>query len=325
MKMNTPMPTEKAVQEFAAWFAGLPTYKGTGELPARGTVAAALVVLEHLKQNYQLDLDAHRAPGQSQLQGLNPAALRKILAQFGETRKFLAEGGRTNRGAPGDVAKMLQTLRSMNLDGLSATARNAVLEQFQAFLVERVKEYHGRKRLQIDYDAGKTTWVAVHNLLRQAAEVGKAGPVAQYLVGAKLELRFPDATISNERFSAADAQKGRLGDFEVGDTAFHVTVSPMPGVYDRCRKNIAQGCRVYLLVPDDYVVGARQNAEAIAPERIAVESLESFIANNIEELSAFSKERLVGGFRRLLEAYNRRVGAIELDKSLLIEIPRGLQ
>jgi len=318
------MSSEKEIETFAAWFAGLRKYKSTGGSPARGSVAAALVVLERLKVDYRLDLDAHRTPGKAQIQGLNPGSLRKILAQFGEMRPFLGEGGRTNRGGPGDVAGMLESLRPLNLQAQSAASRNAVLELFQKFLVERVKESHARKRLEIDYDAGKTTWTAVHDLLRQAAEAGKAGPVAQYLVGAKLEQRLPQATISNEPFSSADVQKGRLGDFEVGDTAFHVTVSPSPGVYERCRKNIADGCRVYLLVPDAFVIGARQNAEAVAAGRIAVESLESFIANNIEEQSFFSKQGLVGGFRRLLQIYNRRVGAIELDKSLLIEIPRGL-
>ena len=69
---------------------------------------------------------------------------------------------------------------------------------------------------------------------------------------------------------------------------------------------------------------ARQNAQAASPDRIAVESIESFIANNIEELSQFAKDELKSGFRRLLETYNQRVDAIELDKSLLIEIPASL-
>jgi hypothetical protein len=52
--------------------------------------------------------------------------------------------------------------------------------------------------------------------------------------------------------------------------------------------------------------------------------VECFIADNIEELSTFCKDNLVGGMRRLLKLYNERVAAIETDKSLLIEIPRTL-
>ena len=130
--------------------------------------------------------------------------------------------------------------------------------------------------------------------------------------------------IANDRYSAPDVQTGRQGDFQVQDTAFHVTVSPTQAVYQKSIQNIEAGLRVYLLVPDSFFVGARQNAQMAAADRIAVESIESFVANNIEEQSQFAKNDLVSGFRRLLETYNERVNAIELDKSLLIEIPRSL-
>ncbi|MSQ94324.1 MAG: DUF4928 domain-containing protein, partial [Gemmataceae bacterium] len=68
------------------------------------------------------------------------------------------------------------------------------------------------------------------------------------------------------------------------------------------------------LVVDD--LGAR---------RIAVESIESFVATNIDELAEFDGTKLVSGFRRLLERYNERANAAELDKSILIEMPRNLE
>jgi len=103
-----------------------------------------------------------------------------------------------------------------------------------------------------------------------------------------------------------------------------VTVSPTQALYQKSIQNLEAGLRVFLLVPDRFLVGARQNAQTTAADRIAVESIESFVANNIEELSQFAKNQLVGGFQRLLQKYNERVNAIELDKSLLIEIPRSL-
>ena len=121
-----------------------------------------------------------------------------------------------------------------------------------------------------------------------ARETGKVGPVAQHLVGAKLQLRFPTETISNESYSTADDQLGRPGDFFVGSTVFHVTVAPMPPVFDKCIKNLEDGYRVYLLVPERELSGARYNAENKAPGKIAVESIESFVGQNIEELSFFN-------------------------------------
>jgi len=198
------------------------------------------------------------------------------------------------------------------------------LKELQGFLVEKVREFHNRQRLKVIYDPSKSTWQSVRDLLVLARETGKEGPVAQYLVGAKLCLRFPEAKIGNESFSTADDQLGRPGDFLLSDTALHVTVSPLPAVYEKCRRNVEAGYRVYLLVPDRLLIGARQNAEATLPSKIAVESIESFVANNIEELSLFAKDRLPNGFRRLLETYNERVNATEIDKSMLIEIPRNL-
>lgn len=311
-------------QAYNTWLSSLKTYKQTGGLPARGSIAAALVILERLKQDYNLTLTAHQTGGKAQLRGLNPPAVKAILEKFGETRPFSMEAGRTNRGGPGEIQKMLEVLSVLRLDAESADVRNNALTEFQKFLVDTIKEYHSRKRLEVSYDSNVTTWAAIHDILKRASQVGKAGPVAQYLVGAKLQLRFPALLIPNDRYSSADQQTGRYGDFQVEDTAFHVTVSPMPAVYAKCLRNIEAGCRVYLLVPDDVLMGARQNARSVAADKIAVESLESFIANNIEELAQFSKDRLISGFKRLLEKYNERVNAIEMDKSLLIEIPPSI-
>ncbi|MGH7169290.1 MAG: DUF4928 family protein, partial [Gemmataceae bacterium] len=94
-----------------------------------------------------------------------------------------------------------------------------------------------------------------------AEETGKRGPVAQYLVGAKLQLRFPDVDVRNECFSAADDPSGQPGDFVVEDTTFHVTVSPTSGHFEKCKRNLQDGRRVFLLVPDSVLAGTRLHTE----------------------------------------------------------------
>ena len=184
------------------------------------------------------------------------------------------------------------------------------------------------QRLEISYDSTVSTWHTIHQVLRKAAKAGKAGPVAQHLVGAKLQLRFPDIAVANNPASAADQQTGRAGDFEIEDTAFHVTVAPTrDNLFEKVKENIRQGIRVYVLVPDGKVMTARGYAEEQLLDQasqIAVCAIESFVAHNIDELSTFSKGRLLQGFKALLEAYNQRVEAVETDKSLLIEIPATL-
>lgn len=314
---------KRALDALTAWYCGLPVHRSSAG-PARGTIGSALVVLEQLKTDFNLNLESHRAAGKSQIKGASGPKVASILARFGETRPFIKEGGRTNRGGPGDIGKMLDALKTAKLDRIPTAERVLILEDLQRFLVDKVREFHNRQRLKIVYNPLKSAWQSIHEALALARETGKEGPVAQYLVGAKLQLRFPDIQIGNESYSTADDQLGRPGDFYVGDTAFHVTVAPMPTVYEKCRRNIEEGLRVYLLVPDRCLVGARQNAEATAAGQITVESIESFVGQNIEELSIFTKDRLIDGFRRLLETYNQRVDAVEVDKSMLIEIPRSL-
>ena len=223
-----------------------------------------------------------------------------------------------------DVRRMLRSIQQAGLQGLTPAERFSAIERLQELLVEKVREFHSRQRLKILYDPARTTQQFVQDLLKLASETGKAGAVAQHLVGAKLQLRFPALTVENRPFSAADEQLGRPGDFFVGDTAFHVTVAPMPGVYERCKENLAEGVRVYLLVQESQLMGARQNAELVARDRIAVQSIESFVSQNIEELSEFSQKKLAEQFRELLETYNQRVEKAESDKSLLVEIPPNL-
>jgi hypothetical protein len=315
---------QEMIDAFESWFDGLPVHKPSGG-PAKGTMCAALVVLERLKKDFDLDLDKHRAKGGSQIKGTSGAAVRKILSRHGESRPFSKEGGRTNRGVPGDIKKMLETLEGVKLDRVDdLEVRDAILNKLQQFITTKVTECLNRGQIKMVFDQNRSSWQVVRDLLDLAREMGKEGPVAQHLVGAKLQLRFPEMPISNESYSTADDQLGRPGDFYIGDTAFHVTVSPMPLLYEKCKNNLDKGLRVYLLVPDRSLHGTRQNTELLMAGKIAVESIESFVSQNIEEISVFSKSQLTSGFRNLIKTYNERVDASEIDKSFLIEIPDNL-
>jgi len=152
----------------------------------------------------------------------------------------------------------------------------------------------------------------------------KRGIVAQHLVGAKLELRFPDVKITNESYSTADVQTGRSGDFQIHDAVFHVTVSPALDVYEKCKRNLAQGLKPYLLVIEEVELAAKQQAKISAAGKIAVASIEAFISQNLDELSIFAAAESARQMHQLLQIYNRRVDEAEIDKSLLIEIPSNL-
>ena len=216
-------------------------------------------------------------------------------------------------------------MQGINIESLPIVDRITTLTEILEFIDADVAKYRSRQRLTIVYDPAQCTRQFIQDLLSLARERGKDGPVAEYLVGAKLQLRFPDVDVRNVSFTTSDVQSGEPGDFYVIDTAFHVTVAPMLPVYDKCKSNVDQGLRVYLLVPDGKVVGTRQNVEGIIPGRVGVESIESFVAQNLDELGSFSNSGLQQELLKFFEMYNLRVDEVESDKSMLIEIPPNLQ
>ena len=81
---------------------------------------------------------------------------------------------------------------------------------------------------------------------------------------------------------------------------------------------------MYLLVTDSKLAAARQMGDQFCLGQIAVESLESFLSQNIEEISVFTVEHLKSKMASLIKLYNERVDAVEMDKSLMIELPSNL-
>jgi len=317
------MNIQHCLTVFEEWYKSLKVVKANGG-PANGTIATTLILLERLKDDYNLDFDNHVAPGGAQIKGASGSAVATILKKFGEIRPFAKEGGRTNRGGQGDIRRLFKSLVSLELENYSVSDRNEVLSQFQQYLVERIRDFHNRQKIKLVFDPKLSTWQIIYNLLKEAREEGKAGFVAQHLVGAKLQLRFPQISISNESVSTADLPTSRQGDFFIGNTVFHVTIAPMQAVFEKCLDNLSQGFKVYLLIPDAKLAAARQLGEQFCFGQIAVESLESFLSQNIDEISVFSDKNLKSSLISLIEIYNERVDAVEIDKSLMIELPSNL-
>lgn len=309
---------------FIEWYNSLKVVKAN-KGPANGSIATALVVLTRLEDDFNLDFAAHIAEGGMQIKGASGAAVATILKAYGEDRPFAKEGGRTNRGGPSEIKSLLEAERKIQeLELYTSIQWQEQLQAQKKYLVERVKDFHNRQKLKLTFNPALSTWYVVSSLLQEATNEGKAGYVAQHLVGAKLQLRFPNIKVSNESGSTADMQTQRPGDFLIGQTPIHVTVAPMPPVFEKCKHNILQGLSPLLLVPDNKLLGARQIAEQICEHQISVESIESFVSQNINEISIFSKDLLVVNLRELITIYNQRVDAVETDKSLMIELPSNL-
>ena len=292
---------------------------------SRGNIAGGLILIENMRENISFDIDAYKASRSDQLRNATRPNVQRILERFGESRVLLSEGGRTNRGLMRNLTPLLQALSETGIERLSDVERSAAFDAMQSYLTDRARDEFNADKLSFSFSQGIASREVVGMILDAARQRQKAGEVAEYLVGAKLALRFPEYDIRNSAVSAADVQTEEQGDFQINDCVFHVTVSPNRGHYDKCARNLADGFRVFLLVPDAILAGTRQNADLQMKGRISVEAIESFVSQNIEELSDFASDRVSENIRLLIEKYNERVAGVETDLSLQIRIPAALE
>jgi len=292
---------------------------------SRGNIAGGLVLLENLRDNFDLDIEAHKASGSDQLKNASRQNVQKVLARFGEERILLKEGGRTNRGLMKKLQPLLQALSQAGFGNMSPENRSQGIHNMQSFLADRARDIFNAEKISFKYRPSMTSHETVGVILDSARKRQKTGEVAEYLVGAKLALRFPKYGIRNSSASSADRQTEQQGDFQINDCIFHVSVTPNRGHFDKCMDNLADGFRVFLLVPDDSLQGSRYSAQQDTDGQVSVESIESFVSQNIEELSEFAGEKVVCNIRRLLVKYNERVAQVETDLSLQIRIPKALE
>ncbi len=243
------------------------------------------------------------------------------LAAYNFVESYL-QGFEVTRPDLEDTVNLLAVIRSLHPEDLPDEERREIVSM-QGFLIDKLSDYQPAL-IRFPFDPLKSTWQLVRELLGRVQKRGFEAFVALQLVGATLQLRFPDLEIGNESSSTADMQLRHPGDFQVGDTVFHVTVAPMPAVYEKCKRNLDQGLKVYLLVPDRLVAGTKQNSELQASRKISVQSIEGFVGQNIDEISRFSNREVRKALRQLLEIYNARVDATETNKSMMIEIPANL-
>lgn len=296
-----------------------------------GVLSTGLIVTGHIRKGFPLTED--KVASGSQISGLSGGAVAKVLALYGESRKFLSEGGRTSRGSRGRGIELASSytegLADLSHVDLDVQVLDALVEAGQRWFVERLQvEYFSKQRIEADIFPDQPISLAVEALLKAGDEKGgnTAGAVAQHLVGAKLSLRFPHENIGLDSYTTADQQTNRQGDFTVGDTAFHVTMRPTQALIDvRCKANISHGYRPVVLVPGKLVAAAAQLAEiASLSSKVSIVSIESFVGLNVEEMGIFRADEIRSGLRALLDKYNERIMQAESDLSLQIEIPYNL-
>ena len=162
---------------------------------------------------------------------------------------------------------------------------------------------------------GRSAEAVIHELLLQSEEKGQSGNVAQYLVGAKLELRFKlEIPIfpanKSDRKSRSDAN-AKLGDFEIENAVIEVAVGlpdekHLEQVGDIIENSDAE---VWLLTRGDRLAAWKseiQSDKNIDGKRIVVTSVEAFVGQNITELAGFSTKGKATQLAALFDLYNSK-------------------
>ena len=268
----------------------------------RGDISGGLVLLEHLRKNFSLDINAHKASNSDQLKGATTSAVAKILERFDEKRPLSKEAGRTNCGLMTNLSNLLKLMKEYPMENLTPKRRDVALLAMQQFLAVKATGMIDAKKpssMSFAYHQKMASRAVIAAILEKAEQCGNRGNVAKNLIGAKLALCFP---------GMVDSQTGEHGDFLIHDSIFHVAASPHIEHYNKCADSVARGLRVFLLVPDnefDYARDMMKGDEAVV-KRVTVESVESFLSHSIGFNSAFSIDGEKLALKKLLEEFNHR-------------------
>jgi len=133
------------------------------------------------------------------------------------------EFGRRSNNVAAWIGSLFHLLRDEGFDEGDEQKRTLILEQLCGIASVRLDAINDAEPLLARFNRG-TPMAVIADVLDQAQRKNRAKDVAEYLVGAKLQLRFGEdaATPKNVNTPNRDGP----ADFRVGNAAIEVTVSP---------------------------------------------------------------------------------------------------
>ena len=260
----------------------------------------SLAVGDHLYRPGSASLHSHVTYGDRAHRRLR---LFPVLPNHGRTSSKLPEWGQA----------LLDAVAKTGFSNVAPEVRAQIIDEAQAAIAAPL-----RSIIETPLAArvrGCTAEAVVNELLVAADEKGKSGDVAQYLVGAKLALRFTrqipvypaNKSGRTSRFDPAP----RLGDFEIENAVIEVALG-LPD--DKHLQQIAEiledsDAEVWLLTRAERVQTWQreiEKEEGVEPKRVVVTSVEAFVGQNVTELGEFSAKGKADRLRALFDLYNER-------------------
>jgi hypothetical protein len=280
-------------------------------VPAR--LQAALALLERLRDFPSLALSDHRSQsGSAGIQShetFGDRAIERLHLQ-----SINKNHGRRSSNLPGWGQELLDAVAALGFDAATSEVRDQIISHAQGVLAAPLRAIIEQDPLQARL-RDRTAEAVVGELLRAAEEKGKSGDVAQYLVGAKLALRFNRPipvypANKSDRTSHFDPAP-RLGDFEVGNAVIEVAMGLPDEKHLRQIADILEqsAAEVWLLTRAERVDTWQREIrkdEDIGTNRVVVTSVEAFVGQNVTELGEFSAKGKADQLKALFDLYNER-------------------
>lgn len=248
------------------------------------------------------------------------AAIPKLLKKYGmPTNLGLSREGVTVRGAP--AYRVFRAIRGGGIIAEKPPAeRDALILEAIELIRQEILAIVGQKPVTLPSNVFGHTGKFIPALL-EAVTNRSNGRVEQAIVGAKLQLRFPDEEVAANVGYAGDRQTGREADYEVGQLRVIVSVTPGAGHFESARLLADEDREVYLVVSEKASQSAKNRIRKMGYEGpVIVMSVSEYVTSNMKEigqqLHLSSREMCL----RLVSEYNRRVG-VERDHSLQVVLP----
>jgi hypothetical protein len=248
-------------------------------------------------------------------------AIPKLLEKYSFPLHLgMSAEGITTRGAPG-----LRLFRAIDGGGIIANLPREKRALFLGEAIELVRgemlKVIGQGPVEIDSHRFDQTNTFVESLFK-ALENRSNGRVEQALVGAKLQLRFPNIPVPNNPGFAGDRQTGRDCDFEVENLRIIVSVSPKDQHFESAVSLADKGYTVYLIVSEKSFASAKKRIKRTNNRgTIIVSDVEHYVTSNMSEISTERKITDREMCLRLVKEYNQRI-IVDYDNSLQVKEPQ---
>jgi hypothetical protein len=291
-------------EAFSTWLDNYAIKDGM-DVPAR--LVAVMALLERLRESPILQVSHHEAPSGIQLKKHNryvALALKRC-----QVNSPVAELGRRSCNLHGWIGPLLAWLESKDFTSASGSGQEEMLTGAQLVAAERLQIINESKPLIARYNKG-TVRAIITDILDQAQEKKKAKDVAEYLVGAKLQLRLGEDAATPKNVNTPN--RNEPSDFRVGNAAIEVTVNSTDTRHLAQVKRILTDTTLHVWVLVRLQDREKWQAlidEEFTPElagRVVIADIETFVGQNVSELGGFNDTRITDTLSELFRVYNER-------------------